>query len=248
MTTPDAGWSPDRHADDGVLLALHDGERGSELDALRRHLEQCPVCQARLATIAGHAKHVHESLASLSAPPLDTDAFRRRLTARRTRRRVPLWRRTTVRAAAAVIVIAMAASASPARHWIQLHVLRSAEPVVVRSAAAPTAERRNQSGATVSFPTSGEEFTVRLDSLPAAGVLVLGRAAGDELSARVASGAGTGGDVMVVLPGELRFRNTTSSRASYSVLAPRTVTRLRVVVAGQVVFEGAPPAQVSLAR
>ena len=89
---------------------------------------------------------------------------------------------------------------------------------------------------------------MRLDSLPAAGVLIIGRTTGASFSVHVTAGAGTGGDEMVVLPGELDVRNTSASRASYTVSLPQTVVRFRVVVAGRAVFEGSPPARVRLDR
>jgi hypothetical protein len=96
------------------------------------------------------------------------------------------------------------------------------------------------------FAASGPEFTLRLDSLPRAGALTIERATANEISAPVTSGAGTGGDAMVVLPGELRLRNASSSRASYTLALPRAVIRLRVVVAGRVVFDGPPTSRVKL--
>jgi hypothetical protein len=247
VTTSHFDHSADPHAGDGVLLALHDGERSTELDARRHHVEQCAECQARLATIVAQANHVRQSLSSFPVPPVDTDALRRRIAAGRKPSVVPLWRRPTVRAAAAVIVLAVVAAASSVRHWI-VRVARPTPAVSPRSPSVPAAAPRDLTGATVSFLVSGPEFTVRLDSLPTAGVLVVDRTTGDEVSAHVASGAGTGGDAMLVLPGELRLRNAAASRASYSIAVPNAVTRLRVVVAGHVVFEGAPPVEVKLTR
>jgi hypothetical protein len=96
------------------------------------------------------------------------------------------------------------------------------------------------------FAASGPEFTLRLDSLPRAGALTIERATANEISAPVTSGAGTGGDAMVVLPGELRLRNASSSRPSYTLTLPRDVIRLRVVVAGRVLLDGPPISQWNL--
>jgi hypothetical protein len=103
-----------------------------------------------------------------------------------------------------------------------------------------------RTGQTVSFAATSPDFTVRFDSLPRVGLLTVIGTAAPEISARVVSGAGTGGDAMVVLPGELRVQNTTSSLASYELRLPGIVTRLRVVVAGRVVFDGAAPTVVRL--
>lgn len=239
--------NPD-HPTDGTLLALHDGERGAELDAPRQHVSSCAACQTRMAEIASNAAQVRQSLSSLPVPSFDADTMRRRLAARRATPAIPLWRRPTMLAAAAVFVVAVVAAASPVRRWIEARVARPTPVFAPPSATVPEASPPQVSGATVSFAVAGPEFTIRLDSVPAAGVLTVVRAAGNELSARVAAGAGTGGDDMVVLPNELRLRNAASSRASYRVAVPSVVVRVRVIVAGQIIFEGAAPTEVKLTR
>jgi hypothetical protein len=251
VTPSHADRTPNRHASDGILLALHDGERDAEFDAFRRHVEECLGCRTRLAAIAGHANTVRRLLSEIPVPAVSSGAWRERAAAARTSRVVRSWRRRAGLAAAAVIVVSVVAAASPIRRWVQTHVRRSTTDA--RSApSTPPAERAeslpDRSGSTLSFVTSGPEFTMRLDSLPASGVLIIGRTTGTTFSIHVAAGAGTGGDVMVVLPRELVVRNTSASRASYTVSVPQTVARFRVVVAGRAVFDGSPPAQVRLGR
>ena len=176
---------------------------------------------------------VRQALSSLPVPPFDAGALRHRFAARRTTPVILFWQRRAMLAAAAVFVAAVVAAASPVRQWIQEHIVRSAPIVAPPSSSRPEVSSPPVSGATVSFATAGPEFTVRLDSVPTAGVLTIVGASGNEVSARVASGAGTGGDAMVVLPNELRLRNAVSSRASYRVAMPSVVVRVRVVVAGQ---------------
>jgi hypothetical protein len=89
-------------------------------------------------------------------------------------------------------------------------------------------------------------FTVRIDSVPGAGSLVSAAASSDKITASVVDGAGTGGDALMVLPGEVRIRNTSTARASYQFTLPRSVTRLRIVIADRVMFDGPPTATVSL--
>jgi hypothetical protein len=96
------------------------------------------------------------------------------------------------------------------------------------------------------FAVVGSGLVVRLDSIPAAGELTIEPAKTDKISARVSAGVGTGGDTMVVVPGELRLRNNTASRANYTLALPGDVARLRVIVAGRVVFNGSPPRVVRL--
>lgn len=246
MTEPTFADSAIGHPSDGALLALQDGETSGTLDADRAHVQTCTTCQARLSEIANHAAIVRQSLSFITVPPLDADALRRRVAARRAASVVPLWRRPVSVAAAGLIVVAAAAAASPLRHWIIAHTRVPEPKVVAPSESAPAESPKVLSGSTVSFAASGPEFTMRLDSLPRAGVLTIERTNADEISAQVTSGAGTGGDAMVVLPGELRLRNASSSRASYTLTLPRDVIRVRVIVAGRVLLDGPPISQLKL--
>jgi hypothetical protein len=250
VTASNASHSPDRHPSDGVLLALHDGESGGTLDADRVHVDHCADCQTRLAAIQNNSATVRQALAAIVVPPLDTDAVRRQLAATHATRVVPLWRwPATLAASVLIVATAMTAAAGPLRHWIAEHMSRSnGRATVVRPSSTSVESQRPVSGSTVSFAVVGSEFLVRLDSLPAAGELTIERVTTDKISARVSAGVGTGGDAMVVLPGELLLRNTASSRASYTLALPHEVVRLRVIVAGRAVFDGSPPKEVKLTR
>lgn len=239
-----------RHVPDGVLLALHDEERSADLKLDRAHVEQCPECRARLAVIADRSNRVRTVLAHIAIPSVAEDEFRRRMVATGRRRAASAWRRRIWLTGGAISILAGAAAASPIRHWIGQRLesrrppVRSS-PTPQRAIVAPT-QPQQTSGATVSFAPTGVDFTMRFDSLPEAGLLTARRGAASEISARVESGAGTGGDALVVLPGELRVRNTTSSRASYIVSLPVAVTRLRVIIGGAIVFDGPPPIDLRL--
>ena len=258
MTTSPLDRSTARHPSDGVLLALHDNEREdmfdeareAELDFGHRHLDQCDECRARLAEIAARSRHVRESLSFIPVPSVTLDDFRRRVAVASTRRVSTRYRRPAWQAAAAVLVVAGAAAAAasgPVRGWIR-H--RAASRAAVDGAPiqqpAMTPQPADRSGATVSFAPAGPEFTVRFDSVPETGALTVGSTTAAEISARVVSGAGTGGDALVVLPGELRVRNSSRSRANYAVSVPSIVRRLRVTVAGQTVFDGVPGTVIQL--
>lgn len=237
------------HVTDGELIALLDDERGAVVEIGQRHLDECEACRARLNVLASQSSQVHSALSTILIPSVSEETFRRRIAAG-TRRAVPLWRRPAWQAAAAgVILAAAAAAASPVRNWIR----RRVEPVpVVRPVSPPPAvttesQAANRSGASVSFAPAGPTFSVRFDSVPSDGMMDVERTEDVNITARVVNGAGTGGDAMVVLPGELRVRNTTGSRASYRLSLPLTVTRFRAIVGGRIAFDGAAPAAVRLA-
>lgn len=248
MTTSEVEQPMESHVSDGVLLALYDEQRDAELESGRHHLAHCVDCQARLDAIAARAKHVRGALAAIPAPSVAKAELRRRVveaqkrSARRAISRRPGWL-----AAAAIVILAGAAAAFPIRIWIRGRLAESrTEHATPQPVVTPAAQPSNRSGATVSFATTGPDFSIRFDSLPAVGNITATRTPMDQISARVVSGAGTGGDALVVLPNELLVRNTSAARASYEVAVPAAVTRLRVIVAGRVVFDGAPPATISL--
>ena len=235
------------HPDDGVLLALHDGETGFEGEAIREHVERCAECRARLAAIAMSSDRVGAALALIEVPPVSPDDFGRRIAQARRRTAVPVWQRPAWRVAAALIVVAGAAAASPIRQWFREHSdTRTTTPDSASRPVPRPTQPAGSAGATVSFAATGADFTVRFDSLPEAGTLTAQHSSDAIITARIISGAGTGGDAFVVLPGELRIRNAPSSRASYRITLPNGVTRLRVIVAGVSVFEGPLPADLRL--
>jgi hypothetical protein len=250
VTRPRYDAATDPHASDGVLLALHDAEHDPGLDASRAHVEQCDTCRSRLAGVAADASRVRSALASIPIPYVTEDAFGHRLAATRSRTARRVWSRPSWLAAAAVLVLAGIAAAGPIRDWLR----RRAERPTIDSRSAPppvppeSVVTTSRSGATVSFAAVGPDFIVRLDSVPDAGTLTASATSGPLVSARVANGAGTGGDDLVVLPGELRVRNTTGARASYELRLPAAVTRLRVIVAGRTIFDGPPAGAVVLGR
>ena len=259
MTIPPGGVAtgpPDPHPNDGVLLALLDAElddeRRPELEAASEHVPGCEVCRDRSAAMEATSRQVCQALASIPIPRGSEAVLRRRIArAEIPRVVVPLWRRPTWQAAAAGVVLAAVAAASPVRHWL-LRRLDSPQ-AVIQSGPAPASVHSTQPtnplvnrSAIVSFAPSGAEFTVRFDSLPAAGVLTAERTTAGEVSARALNGANA--DPLLVLPGALRVRNETTSRTSYVVSLPASVHRLRVIVAGDTVFDGAPPAIVRLDR
>jgi hypothetical protein len=236
------------HPDDGVLLALNDGEPGSDLDAARSHVERCDACRSRRAAIATDSDRVSDAVASIEVPRVSLDDFRRGLADAQRSRARSRWSQPGWRVAAALIVLAGAAAASPIRQWFAQHNQQrtgTAVDLVPGPAAVPT-QPVESAGATVSFAPADTNFTVRFDSVPDSGTLTVRRSSDANVTARIVTGAASGGDAFVVLPGELRVRNTVSARASYAVTLPDRVTRLRVIVGGRRVFDGVPPVELPL--
>lgn len=251
MTIPRPAVATDSHPNDGVLLALIDGEHRAELGAANEHITGCDVCRKRMAEMDADSRRVREALASIPIPAGSEAMLRGRIARVKSPRVVPVWRRPAWQAAAAGVVLVGVAAASPVRHWLlQLFEphqteIRSEPAKAPVPSAQPTPPLVNR-GAIVSFAPSGPDFTVRFDSLPAAGVLTAERTTAPEISARAVNGESA--DPLVVLPGVLRVRNAAASRTSYVVSLPARIGRLRVIIAGDTVFDAAPPATVRLDR
>jgi hypothetical protein len=81
-------------------------------------------------------------------------------------------------------------------------------------------------GSIVRFAAESPELTIRFHARPAAGALLI--IAGDDSrsSAQIVSGAH--GEAFLLLPNELRIRNTTRSIADYRIVLASTVRRLRL--------------------
>jgi len=102
--------------------------------------------------------------------------------------------------AASVLIVAsaMTAAAGPLRHWIVQRASRPNGPAAVARPSNTSVEsKRPVSGPTLSFAVVRPEFVVRLDSMPAAGELIIQPATTDKITARVSDGFGTGGSETV---------------------------------------------------
>jgi hypothetical protein len=255
VTNPRSGPPTGPHATDGVLLALideeHDDEGRAELADAIEHVSGCNVCQERMSAIEASSRRVREALAAIIIPVSGESTLHRGVTRTASRIVVPVWRRPAWQAAVACLVLAAAAAASPIRHWLLRRFNAPTTPVSLEPASAPSAAAQSTTprmdrSSIVSFAPSGADFTVQFDSLSAAGVLTAERSTAPEISARALNGASA--DPLMLLPGILRVRSTPVSHASYVISLPTTVKRLRVIVAGTTMFDGAPPATIRLDR
>jgi anti-sigma factor RsiW len=243
-----------QHATDGDLVRLLDSETTAADADLAGHVAECQECGARLARFRLRSERVAAELRATDVPSVDAARLRppfdQASVARRRRRRwaAALWSRPELRAAAALILIASVAAASPAaRGWILDRVarLRGATPAP-RSEPRPSEQGTGGTvGARVWFEApTGEELVVRFDAQPAGGTLALGVTDDDRASAQVIARAR--GEGFLVLPGELRVRNTGTSVADYRITLPPGVRRVRVHVGpaetGPILVDVAPGA------
>jgi hypothetical protein len=229
-----------QHATDGDLVRLLDTETTPADAELLAHVGECAECSARLARLRLRSERVSAALRAADLPLVDAARVRppfdrvgvARL--RASRRPARLWMRPAMRAAAALLLLAGVAAASPtARAWILDRVARlrgSTAPAPAPRAAPRSGQApRGAIGAIVWFePPAGSELVVRFDERPAAGSLELARGTDDRAAAQVIARAGS--EVLVVLPSELRVRNSRASTADYRVTVPASVRRIRLHV------------------
>lgn len=218
------------HATDGELLALLDEQpmlRRSRLDA---HVAQCQRCASRLDRLRMASGRVASAVASIVTPPLDVTRMQRRLATVRSARPVATNHGFAWRAASVVVLAAGVAAASPLRGWVVRHVqtpTRSTPALPSKQTVTPSPIANKVAGAVVWFTAQGNNLIIRFDAIPAAGTLELTQSTDRQASAQIAAGGSS--ESLLILPGELRVRNTGASTADYRVTVPTDVHTVRLV-------------------
>jgi hypothetical protein len=224
-----------RHATDGDLIRLLDADMAASGE-LAAHVAECRECGDRLSQLRRRSERLAAELRATDLPPVDPARIRPPLDQvslarlRRRRRAVAVWSRPGLRAAAALLLLAGVAAASPAaRGWIMEGVgrLRGATRPAPRIDPAPPHKQPGTGvGARVWFTPTDDELVIRFETPQAGGTLEL--VAGDEprSSAQIVGDASN--ESLLVLPSELRIRNTSSSVASYRVVLSPSVRHVRV--------------------
>lgn len=248
MSNPAAGPV---HLDDSDLLALVDDEfTPMERDVRLAHVARCDGCAARLQTLRLRTSNLSRLLADVQLP--DDFVFPRMpepstvipITALPPRR---TWMHSAWARAAiiALVVIVSFATVAPLRAWVmerwsdvrEMLGGRDAAPAPAAPASQPAApasqpaapEPQPAGGATVYFTPASGRFVLTVSERQASGTLTLGRAEGSEGTAEVIGGAT---ETPLVSESGIRILNTHGSTASYRVLLPSSVARVRVRVGG----------------
>jgi hypothetical protein len=238
MATEEAG-----HVTDGDLVRLLDGEAVSDEARLAAHVGGCASCAARLATLRHRGDRLTEVLAATL--PGTFDASRLRLPRGRSRTQA-LLAHPVLRAAAAILLLAGVAAATPARAWVLERVARL-RGNVGRVAPAPNPRApqplpESTAASIVWFNPADAEFAIRFEAPPAGGTLEIRASQDPRASAQIVAHAKD--EAFLVLPSELRVRNTAGSVADYRVVFSPRVRRVRVVVRDEtfetVTFEVTP--------
>jgi hypothetical protein len=209
------------HLADATLVQLLDDEPLWPAGA-RDHLHSCDGCTERLRRLRKAAGLLHDSLVDVVIPDIQ---LRREARSRR-----PLVISLPIAAAATFLILASAAAATPSvRNWILGSISRSAAPATVSSApliaATPVA-----AGIVASFAPADTVLVIRVERRQSRGVIELDAAPGDRVSAQAIGG--TAAEEMVVLPGELRIANATTSTTDYRIRVPASVRIVRVILSG----------------
>lgn len=254
MSNPAAGPV---HLDDTDLLALVDAEfTPMERDVRLAHVARCDDCATRLQTLRLRTSNFSRLLADVELP--EDFVFPRMPEPSRVTPLTPLAPRRTgwvhsawARAAVvALMVIVPFATVAPLRAWAMDRLGAAwsevrelfggddapAAPTSAPASPTPAPAEEPASGATVFFTPAPGSFVLVVSERQAAGTLTLGRAEDAEGSAEVVGGAT---ETPLVSESGIRILNAPASTASYRVLLPPTVTRVRVRIGA------APPVEVT---
>lgn len=227
------------HLPEGELVRYLDGETaGGDRARIAAHLLACSECHASLEDLHAAREELGDMLAA-TLPPIDTDrrAFalaRIEAAAQRKDARTTVGRRgrySALRAAAVTLVVMGAAlSTSPVRAWV-IDTWSSVTDVATdtQNEASPLPSVR-LNNASVGFVPVGNVLQIDVANHQADGALVLGVTEGPSV---IANAVGAAGIVdLVVLPTGMQIRNEAMDRADYGVQVPRSVSEVRVSVAG----------------
>jgi anti-sigma factor RsiW len=227
--------SADRHITDGDLIGLLDGEASTSRSDVETHVDTCVVCTARLAQLQQRSAQVRKLLGAVDGPPIDRarllPSSGRGAEMRRSRER-RFWSHAGLRAAAGLLLAAGIAAASPARDWI-LDRMTGRHAIANRNqprrpTTAPTRRPGQAAGSVVRFPAESDELLVRFAARPTGGTLTVLAGTDSLSSAQVVSGVNE--EAFLVLPNELRIRNTPDSRADYQLIVSSIIRRVAVHV------------------
>ncbi len=222
------------HLGEEVLQELADGAAGGDEPRIRRHLDGCATCAARLEAIVVEDGEVEALLRSLGHPvPLvSVEDLARRGRARRPRPRVALA------AAVALLVLAGGAAAAMSSETVRGMVGRAWQSVIGRGGAAAAPAARPPAGDQTPPLGTGIAFapgrTVEIEFLAAQDVGTLEITASPDSLVHVDPVGGTGR--FSIGSAGVRIDNAGSS-ASYRIALPTDVLEARVRVAGRVVAE-----------
>lgn len=223
------------HLNEGVLVRFLDAEV-SEIERMQvsTHVQQCSECARELGAIETRSRSLVALLERADPTP--------RVFAL-TRRQVPLPARRWPVAAAVVLALGAAAlAATPVRAWIleRWADLRRAVGVSPSTPLLQPPATPFDSAGRVSFLPVSDVLLLHVATRQAEGHLILEGTDLPRVSAEMsAAGTGAGGE-LVVLPGELRIVNATSSRASYRVALPTRLNQVVVSIDGEAPIVIAP--------
>jgi hypothetical protein len=136
---------------------------------------------------------------------------------------------------AAIILLVLVGAAlivPPVRAWVvgQLKRIVSSAPETPAAVMSPEPVVLQGEALDVAFEVAGNNFTIDVENVQAAGSLAV-RSTDDTRG--TASLAGGNGESFLVLPDGLRISNTPTSSASYAVRLPSNVTRITITVPGR---------------
>jgi hypothetical protein len=203
------------HMDDGALVRFVDGECDAEEAAqVQEHIDACEVCRARLSQLESRMRLVSQALQLAEPRPRAFPAHARR------------W---LYAAAAAAALLAVAAGVQPVRAWIAERGQALWHLVAGRGAPeSPPEVVAEPQSASASFEPAAGGFEIAVAGRQAAGTLWVQLS--EDPTAKVTILGDPDAEGLVVLPQGLRIENDHTSRRSYLLVLPRTLSPILVAI------------------
>lgn len=206
-----------------VVRYLHGELDGDEARAVSEHLEACPACRRLADAIEQGAGRLGAMLKA--ADPAQPDAGEWRRILGQARARAAARRRTRRRLAAAgwlLLVLAAGAVASrPVRAWM----VETWDRVAGRDVDVAHGVETPSGHADVGFRPAGPVLDIVLDSTQPEGRLTIHFGDAETATVRIVDGAA---ERLVVGERVVRVHNAATSRASYRLVLPHQVDRVRI--------------------
>ena len=227
------------HPAERELVRFMDEELSDlERSRLRKHLDRCAACEARISALMAQASLVSAALAEEAASIVVDPLVRARAreavrNADRAAIRQTSWRLSTRAAAAIALIVFGALGANPLFAWVREHVVpgaRSHETVLTLPATTVVPEVRR--GPVVLFEPTMGIFTVTVANPQPVGTIRLQISDVERASAEVSN---PGNEAILVLPSGLSVQNSATSLASYTITLPRALRKVSVKIGDRTV-------------
>ncbi len=215
------------------LMAFEDGELTASTHRLvREHLAACPPCRMQVDHWHAEERHTRRLLSALDhrAPMVSVDA----VIARANRPSRTEWRQVLAAGVTLTLLAGVATAAVPGsalRRYLDRHIAATTFPVPTRVRTVPNGARAPESAASGIGFVPAAAIDIAFHHMQSAGTIrIMLR---DTLAVRVEHSSGSAGYLLTSTGVEIE---NAGSRASYTLVLPRSATRISVRVGNRTIF------------